>query len=132
MFSILKNNHFDTLVVSTGSGVTASGLIRAFNINQIQKKRPINEVQIHSVFMSSLKSVKKILKQNNALFKNVNLYPSKFKFSDTMPEYETPFDCNEFWDKKSWWWLEKNINKIKGRILFWNLGGSFLKSINGE
>jgi len=42
-----------------------------------------------------------------------------------MESYETPFPCNEFWDKKAWYWLEKNIQKFEGEILFWNLGGNW-------
>jgi hypothetical protein len=42
-----------------------------------------------------------------------------------MDWYETPFPCNEFWDKKAWYWLEQNIEKFEGKILFWNLGGNW-------
>jgi hypothetical protein len=46
-----------------------------------------------------------------------------------MEDYNVPFDCNEFWDKKMWYWLENNIEKLEGNILFWNIGGSYLKSL---
>ena len=39
-----------------------------------------------------------------------------------MEDYETPFPCNVNWDKKAWWWLEQNIENIKGKTLFWNIG----------
>ena len=48
-----------------------------------------------------------------------------YQFDDMMDWYETPFPCNEFWDKKAWYWLEQNIEKFKGDILFWNLGGNW-------
>jgi len=44
-----------------------------------------------------------------------------------MDWYQTPFPCNEFWDKKAWYWLENNISKFKGKVLFWNIGGKWSK-----
>ena len=38
--------------------------------------------------------------------------------------YEIPFPCNGTWDRKAWWWLEQNIDKLEGSILFWNIGGN--------
>ena len=26
--------------------------------------------------------------------------------------------------RKAWWWLEQNIEQLKGDILFWNIGGN--------
>ena len=46
----------------------------------------------------------------------------KYDFYDEMNFYETPFPCNVNWDKKAWWWLENNIDKLKGKTLFWNIG----------
>ena len=61
--------------------------------------------------------------------KNIILEKSPYGFDDMMDDYEVPFDCNEFWDKKQWYWLEQNIENLKGKTLFWNIGGSYLKSI---
>ena len=47
---------------------------------------------------------------------------------DEVTDY--PFDMNEFWERKMWWWLENNIEKLDGKILFWNIGGSYRKSLN--
>ena len=44
---------------------------------------------------------------------------------DKMEWYKTPFPCNEFWDKKAWYWLEQNVSKFEGDILFWNIGGNW-------
>ena len=41
-----------------------------------------------------------------------------------MEWYET-LSCNEFWDKNTWYWLENNISKFDGKVLFWNLGGNW-------
>ena len=41
-----------------------------------------------------------------------------------MEDYEVPFPCNGTWDRKAWKWLEHNIEKLEGNILFWNIGGN--------
>jgi len=28
-----------------------------------------------------------------------------------------------------WFWLEQNIESLDGKILFWNIGGSYKKSL---
>ena len=132
MKEVLEEREYDNLVVSIGSGVTASGLIKEFleygddwwKLNNESRK-------VYSITMSAFSSTKKILNENHAGdLKNIILEKSPYAFDDMMDDYEVPFDCNEFWDKKQWYWLENNIQKLKGKTLFWNIGGSYLKSIN--
>lgn len=132
MKKVLEGKHYDNLIVSMGSGVTASGLIRSFLVYKDDWwKYDKNSRKVYSITMSRISSTKKILNENNAGDQNnIILETSPFAFDDMMLDYEVPFDCNEFWDKKQWYWLEKNIKKLKGEILFWNIGGSYLKSIN--
>ena len=44
-----------------------------------------------------------------------------FDFYDEMEDFDTPFPCNKYWDKKGWWFTENT--KLPGKSLFWNLGG---------
>ena len=44
-------------------------------------------------------------------------------------KFETPFPCNENWDKKAWRWLQKNHCTLKGNVLFYNLGGECASKI---
>ena len=68
---------------------------------------------------------------NHIDLNNINIYESKYAFDDFMDEVtEYPFDMNEFWERKMWWWLENNIENLEGKILFWNIGGSYRKSLN--
>ena len=128
MKEVLKDREYDNLVVSIGSGVTASGLIKEFleygddwwKLDSVSRK-------VYSITMSAFSSTKKILNENHAGdLKNIILEKSPYAFDDMMDDYEVPFDCNEFWDKKQWYWLEQNIEKLKGKTLFWNIGGSYL------
>ena len=132
MKQVLEKEDFDHLVVSIGSGVTASGLIREFLQYKDWKDILKNKRQVHTVTMSSLTSTQKILNENKAGdLNNINIYESQYAFDDFMDGItEYPFDMNEFWERKMWWWLENNIEKLEGKILFWNIGGSYRKSLN--
>jgi len=132
MKEVLEEQDFDHLIVSIGSGVTASGLIREFLQYKDWKDLLNNKRKVHTVTMSSLASTQKILNENKAGdLNNINIYESKYAFNDFMDEVtEYPFDMNEFWERKMWWWLENNIENLEGKILFWNIGGSYRKSLN--
>jgi cysteine synthase len=107
---------FSTLVVSAGSGVTCSALLRAF-----QAYNPNGSM--YNVCVSSEKTVKTELAKKQVLTPSTHVILSEFKFDDTMPKIDTPFPCNQFWDKKAWHWLTQHAAELKGPILFWNLGG---------
>ena len=110
MKQVLEEQDFDHLVVSIGSGVTASGLIKEFLQYKDWKDLLNNKRKVHTITMSSLESTQKILNENKAGdLNNINIYKSPFEFNDFMEDYSVPFDCNEFWDKKMWYWLEQNI-----------------------
>lgn len=131
MRQTLSENQYDHLIIPMGSGVTASGLIREFLKYDSWKDILNNKRQVHSITMSSIKSTRTILQQNHVDdVNNVHIYKSPFAFDDMMSDYEVPFDCNEFWEKKMWYWLEQNADKLDGKILFWNIGGSFVNSIS--
>ena len=131
MKQVLEEEDFDHLVVSIGSGVTHSGLIKEFLQYTDWKDLLNNRRKVHTITMSSIESTKKILNENKAGdLNNINIYKSPFEFNDFMEDYSVPFDCNEFWDKKMWYWLEENIESLDGKILFWNIGGSYKKSLN--
>jgi hypothetical protein len=132
MKEVLDEQDFDHLVVSIGSAVTASGLIREFLQYTSWKDILKNRRQVHTITMSSIESTKKILNENKAGdLNNIHIYKSDFAFDNMMDDItEYPFDMNEFWERKMWYWLEQNIEKLDGKILFWNIGGSYRKSLN--
>ena len=131
MKEVLDEHDFDHLVVSIGSGVTASGLIREFLTYNSWQDLVSNRRKVHTITMSSIESTKKILNENKAGdLNNIHIYKSPFEFNDFMDDYQVPFDCNEFWDKKMWYWLEENIQNLEGKILYWNIGGSYKQSLN--
>jgi cysteine synthase len=132
MREVLEKEDYDHLVVSMGSAVTASGLIREFLQYDSWKDILKNKRQVHTVTMSSIESTKDILNHNKAGdINNIHIHKSPYSFDDMMDDVmEWPFDLNEFWERKMWFWLTENISTLEGKILFWNIGGSYKKSLN--
>ncbi len=114
-----KEHDFDNLVCLGGSGVTAIGMIRGF----LDTNNFIMNKKVYVISSSTISSVTNKLKQRGVYFpNNVIVKDTPYDFYDEMENYETPFPCNVNWDKKAWWWLEQNIENIKGKTLFWNIG----------
>lgn len=113
---------YDNLVISSGSGVTTTAATNAFLRHNPKGK-------VFGITVGTVKSTTKTLANRNRLVDNVTIIQSPWAFNDLMKTRDTPFACNQFWDKKAWCWLEDNISSIKGKTLFWNLGGlnTFLK-----
>ena len=114
---------FDNLVVSSGAGVTMSGLVRGFMKTELNEFWSQSKRQVWTTVLSTELAITRIIKKNGFQSLNINLHVSEYELQDTMDWYETPFQCNPYWDKKQWHWLENNIDKLEGEILFWNIGG---------
>ena len=117
-----KEYMVDHLVISAGSGVTSSGIIQAF--------KPGNDLfsnsnrQAHSITVSNIDTIYDKYKSHSITPSSINVDKTRFEFDDMMTDYNIPFPCNGTWDRKAWWWLEQNLNKLEGDILFWNIGGN--------
>lgn len=109
----------DVLIVSSGSGVTLTALSKA-----LHRHNP--DGQVYSVSVSSVKTVSTVLDKWKVNSPNIKVLQSEYEFSDMMPNYSVPFPCNQFWDKKTWHWLDHNSKMFKNKtVLFWNLGGEY-------
>jgi hypothetical protein len=110
---------FDSIVIPSGSGVTFSGLAAG-----VFKHNPSAHLYTSSVgTMGGVKTQVErypFLKEKS---KQIHIDISDYVFNDLMKWFDTPFPCNQHWDKKAWYWLEQNIDRLEGNILFWNLGG---------
>lgn len=120
---VVNLHDVDVLVVSGGSGITLSGLALGFDCYPTLFSSGDTK-KIYAIVVSSEQGVRNVLKRKGIVTDNIEVIKSEYEFNDRMDWYETPFPINPFWDKKAWHWLEKNIDSIDGRILFWNLGGS--------
>lgn len=116
--------NFDNLVVSSGSGVTLSGLAKGYYREELKEFFPQVKRKIWTTCVSSVSSINKTLKKSGIPIP-LNIRKSEYLFENRLDGYETPFPCNQFWDVKQWKWLEENIDQIEGTILFWNIGGIY-------
>jgi hypothetical protein len=117
-------SHFDNLVVSSGSGVTLSGLAKGYYREELKEFFPQVKRKIWTTCVSSVSSINKTLKKSGIPIP-LNIRKSEYLFENRLDGYETPFPCNQFWDVKQWKWLEENIDQIEGTIIFWNIGGIY-------
>ena len=119
---VFKENLVDHLVISAGSGVTSSPIIQAFSPGNDLFSN--SQKQAHSITVSNVKTIYEKYKSHSISSSAIEVYKTEFEFDDMMTDYEIPFPCNGTWDRKAWWWLENNIESLKGDILFWNIGGN--------
>ncbi len=114
------DDRIDDLVISSGSGVTVSGIAKEF-----LSHNPKGTVT--TVCVSSERSVFGMMSNHGVASQAINVVKSPHDFGDTMVDVTAaPFPCNQFWDKKAWHWLTENVKVFrKRRILFWNLGGEY-------
>ena len=121
---VFKEHLVDHLVISAGSGVTSSPIIQAFQPGH-DLYLPNRIKQAHSITVSNIKTIYQKYKSHSISGTSaIEVYKTEFEFDDMMTDYEIPFPCNGTWDRKAWWWLENNIESLKGDILFWNIGGN--------
>jgi hypothetical protein len=117
--------HFKNLVVSSGSGVTLSGLMRGYYDEELKDFFIQTDKKVWTTCVSTRGSIKKMLSKSGVGTVPIDIRKSEYDFDDRLDDYKAPFPCNQFWDIKQWHWLEKNIDKIEGDILFWNVGGIY-------
>ena len=104
--------HFKNLVVSSGSGVTLSGLAKGYFREELKEFWPQTDKTIYTTCVSSENSINKMLKKNGLAQLPIKVRKSEYDFDNRMEDYETPFPCNQFWDIKQWKWLEENIENL--------------------
>ena len=119
---VFKEHLVDHLVISAGSGVTSSGIVQAFAPGNDLFSNSVKQAQVITV--SNESTIHKKYKSHSISSGNINVYKSQFEFDDMMDDYWVPFPCNGTWDRKAWKWLEQNVEKLEGDILFWNIGGN--------
>ena len=79
--------------------------------------------KVYIISTSTISSVKNKLKDWDTYFPNNTIIKdTPYDFYDEMEDYETPFPCNPYWDKKVFWWITKNTEKLRGNTLYWNIG----------
>jgi len=108
---------YASIVVSIGSGTICSGLVKAFE----------PPVEIYGIMCrkGDLKRKRNKILSSSFSFQNCSLHLIDLGYEYTeKAEIETPFPCNDFYDKKAWKWLTENYYRLNKPVLFWNIGSN--------
>jgi 1-aminocyclopropane-1-carboxylate deaminase/D-cysteine desulfhydrase-like pyridoxal-dependent ACC family enzyme len=109
-----------TIVISVGSGVICSGVVKG--LLELDKDTLLYGITVSPKDLDGME--KKIRTRSNDVFGIVNLELINGGYEYTqMENMEVPFNCNKFYDRKAWNWLIKHEKELKEPILFWNIGG---------
>jgi len=105
------------VVVNIGSGTICSALVNVFG----------GSTAIYGIMGRTgnigIKKMK-IISHSQVLFfgaVDFQVIDPGYEYTDCV-DIETPFPCNKYYDAKAYKWLTENIEKLKGPILFWNIG----------
>lgn len=105
----------DIIVIAVGSGMMLAGVSIALS-NKVKKIIGI------SAGMSPARQKKRIMDILGIdLPSNVEIIKSEKSYYEP-EEFECPFPCSIWYDRKAWKWLNDNIDNLNGNILFWNIG----------
>lgn len=103
-----------TVVLSCGSAVTLSGLLRGL---QPQPRRVIGV----SAGRSLTKLRRCVLRHTGEIPRHLLLVPAAVPY-DVACMDECPFPAHPNYDRKAWRYLCDNIQKLTPPVLFWNIG----------
>jgi len=114
------------VIICIGSGTICAGLLRGM------KEEDCKLIGILA-YSRSLKSIEKSIwnksgKKKDGLFKSeidFKLIDPGWKYTE-QSKIKCPFPCHSYYDLKTWQWMVENIKKLKGIILFWNIGSEAL------
>jgi hypothetical protein len=103
-----------TVVVSCGSGVTLAGLIRGLG------HRPTRYIGVSSG--RSIRMIESCLKRYGVkLSSHIKIIPAQYSYAKALA-ISCPFPSHPNYDLKAWDFLQKNLDSLRGPLLFWNVG----------
>ena len=101
------------VVVSCGSGVTMSGLIRGL------QDRPRSYIGVSSG--RSVARITRCLRGHDALSPRLEIVPPQSDYG-TPASVRSPFPAHPHYDLKAWDYLRANLHRFPEKIVFWNVG----------
>jgi hypothetical protein len=103
-----------TLVVTCGSGVTLSGLLRGLS--------PSPRLAIGVSSGRSLKRIRHCVGKYLADMPcEVHLVPASLPY-DSAPSRDCPFPTHPNYDLKAWAYMTEHLEHLRSPVLFWNIG----------
>jgi hypothetical protein len=110
------------LVISVSSGTIAAGVLKGFHERGMM---PGWDIILHMGYSRSPDALRAYIekKAGIVLRDNVEIVDEGYGYKDRAKDVEAPFPCNQYYDLKTWKWLEQNVQHFDDRpILFWNIG----------
>ena len=119
-----------TIVVNVGSGTILSGVICGLTRLKVTPKLIVGPLcASEATTKSRLKNINGLVETNlqaRLLVKmKLKLIPSRWSYYKPILVRKPPFPCDLYYDRKAWFWMIRNIEKLPEPILFWNIGGEW-------
>ena len=111
-----------TLVISISSGTVASGVLLGFHRAGLLDKY---NVILHMGYSRSQDACLEYMEKSAGipLRGRVRFVDEGYGYADAVSkEFRPCFPINPFYDAKAYWWLGKNITRLKGPVVFWSIG----------
>lgn len=105
----------DNIIVSVGSGMMLAGI----SIAMAGKVKKIIGISAGMSPSRQRKRISDLLGLD--LPSNVEIIKSEKGYYEP-EEFECPFPCSIWYDRKAFRWMVENFNNLDGSILFWNIG----------
>ncbi len=134
LISKLPSNLFEgTLVVCVSSGTIITGILAGLVKNNYSPD--VKGVQIHNwsnrwktICERVFNSTGQYIRTNKSLLGhkklNFSIVDTGFTYNQIVEE-PPPFPCDQYLDRKAWFFLNKFHNSMKEPITFWNIGGEW-------
>lgn len=112
-----KMIHFECVMVSVGSGIMLSGIVKGFE--SIGYRPEIYGIFVAPKNKENMKN--KIYKHSGVVYDKLFLIDTEYEYTDR-EDMEIPFPCNPYYDAKAWKFTTEYLKFFKKPILFWNTG----------
>lgn len=118
--------HPDCVVVCVGSGTICAGLLKGM------EKSDVKLIGVMAYGSNDSRKLQEIYDKAGLHYNG--FFACKLPFRIYNPNYEyteaaegsCPFPCHSYYDLKAWRWLVDNLDKLNGKVLFWNIGSEAL------
>ena len=109
--------HGATWIISISSGTIGAGVIDGLR----RLKANVNII-LHMGYSRSKDGVLNYISKYVGDVSDINLVDEGYGYKDAVENSDISFPCNQYYDAKAWRWLVNNISRLKGKIVFWNIG----------
>ena len=120
--TIERYGKFHHTVICVGSGTICAGILKVLQpdegqlIGVLAYSKNLNK-KYKSIFNKAHIGNEPLLRKDL----DFQLIDPGWKYTESA-DIPQIFPCHRYYDLKAWQWLVENLDKLKGRVLFWNIG----------